>query len=639
MLKKVTIFLCALALLVGLYAVTAAADATSAVAAIGTEYFDTLEAAVAAVDASNPGEAVITLRKDVATARIDKTVYLNLAGKNIASVDVAEGVTLYCLDSETDDYDIDGDATNGFSGFGRIAAVTGKGKVAGVEAGMIPVEPTEEYRNGCLDGYLMVEEDNGLSFHRVNLQITAMTLRAQEDGAAEVNPSVYYKSAFAGDALVAENVKTFGIALSVQEEPNAGNMGITNAYSWFEGADFNAGENNNNATSTLLKGVMKESNADLRNKTNANMPIYGKAYIQTENNEYVFGICVDRTLKQQTEAANQNWSDYDADKQATLTAMYDTYYKIMKSWSIEDIVEGYEAEEAKVLKVLTLGHSLGLDSNHMLNLIADSQGIKQYDEMVIGSLYYSGCPLWRHAGNLYDHDPEYSLHLSSTADVSVPLQSIPNVTIAYAIDYDYWDIIIMQGGVWEIGQDDKYLDGNIQIIQNYIEKNKRNPELYLGWNMTWCPPVDDELTNDSYKTNYTNYFNRDRAWMYENVTRCVQSYIATDDHYKFIVPAATIFENALTSYLTEKDIHRDYVHATDLTRVMVSHAFYCRIFGIEQLDEIKLDVVPTAFFKTHNASDGDWVLTDAEKALILEAVNNALKTPFAITQSQYTEAQ
>jgi hypothetical protein len=127
--------------------------------------------------------------------------------------------------------------------------------------------------------------------------------------------------------------------------------------------------------------------------------------------------------------------------------------------------------------------------------------------------------------------------------------------------------------------------------------------------------------------------------MYENVTRCVQSYIATDDHYKFIVPAATIFENALTSYLTEKDIHRDYVHATDLTRVMVSHAFYCRIFGIEQLDEIKLDVVPTAFFKTHKVSDGDWVLTDAEKALILEAVNNALKTPFAITQSQYTEAQ
>ena len=36
-------------------------------------------------------------------------------------------------------------------------------------------------------------------------------------------------------------------------------------------------------------------------------------------------------------------------------------------------------------------------------------------------------------------------------------------------------------------------------------------------------------------------------------------------------------------------------------------------------------------------SDEDWVLTDAEKALILESVNNALKNPLQVTQSQYTQ--
>ena len=32
-------------------------------------------------------------------------------------------------------------------------------------------------------------------------------------------------------------------------------------------------------------------------------------------------------------------------------------------------------------------------------------------------------------------------------------------------------------------------------------------------------------------------------------------------------------------------------------------------------------------------------LTDQDKAMILEAVNNAIKTPFAVTNSTYTEAK
>ena len=45
--------------------------------------------------------------------------------------------------------------------------------------------------------------------------------------------------------------------------------------------------------------------------------------------------------------------------------------------------------EAKVLKVLTLGHSLSVDSNHMINLVAAAEGVGQYDELVIKALLYS----------------------------------------------------------------------------------------------------------------------------------------------------------------------------------------------------------------------------------------------------------
>ena len=44
------------------------------------------------------------------------------------------------------------------------------------------------------------------------------------------------------------------------------------------------------------------------------------------------------------------------------------------------------AEEAKVLKVLTLGHSLAVDTGHMLNLVAATEGIGEYEEILIGTL-------------------------------------------------------------------------------------------------------------------------------------------------------------------------------------------------------------------------------------------------------------
>lgn len=296
-------------------------------------------------------------------------------------------------------------------------------------------------------------------------------------------------------------------------------------------------------------------------------------------------------------------------------------------------------EEAKVLKVLTLGHSLALDATHMLNLVAHAEG---YKEMRIGTLYYSGCPLHKHVEFLTNDSREYSLHVSSTLTPNEPPQTINDVTMGEAIKFDYWDIIIMQGGVFEIAEDDTYTVGNIQAIQKYVNDNKLYPGAVFGWNMAWAPPVDDELRSkytyspNSYINNYAKY-DHNRSTMYNAITKCVADRILTDDTFVCMIPSGTVMENALSSYLEEKDIHRDYVHASDFTRLMVAYAWYCTLTGVEQLEEIKLDTVPKAFFKS-NQLPVDWVLTDGEKALILECVNNALKDPLQMTQSQYTEA-
>ena len=297
------------------------------------------------------------------------------------------------------------------------------------------------------------------------------------------------------------------------------------------------------------------------------------------------------------------------------------------------------AEEAKVLKVLTLGHSLAVDAGHMLALVAHAEG---YKEMKVGTLYYSGCPLNQHVKFATEKAAEYKLYISSTTDPYKAPTVMDAVTMEYALRLDYWDIIVMQGGVFEIAKENTYTDGNIQKIQKYVEEHKLNPLAIFAWNMAWAPPTSNALRdtypyeNNGYYSGYLPY-NDDRTTLYKAITKCVSDNILTDDTFRFMIPSGTVMENALSSYLEEADLHRDYVHASDFARVMVAYAWFCRLTGVDKLDEIKLSTVPVALFRS-NSSTEDWVLTAEEKALILESVNNALADPLNMTPSQYTDA-
>lgn len=296
-------------------------------------------------------------------------------------------------------------------------------------------------------------------------------------------------------------------------------------------------------------------------------------------------------------------------------------------------------EEAAVLKVLVLGHSLAVDSGHMLNLVANAEG---YSELRLATLYYSGCPLNKHVQFLTNDSREYQLFVSSTATPNVPPEVMNEVTMREAIKFDYWDIIIMQGGVFELIEDATFQNGDIQTIQKFVNEHKLNPTAVFGWHMPWATPVDDDLRNsyplqpNSYITNYEK-LGHNRSNYYNGIVKCVSNHIVTDETFKYLIPSGTAMENALSSYMTEKDLHRDYAHASDLGRVIAAYTWYCVLTGVESLSQIKLNAIPKAFFKSIVATE-DYVLTDSEKALILESVNNALKNPLQMTQSQYTEA-
>ena len=296
------------------------------------------------------------------------------------------------------------------------------------------------------------------------------------------------------------------------------------------------------------------------------------------------------------------------------------------------------AEEAKELKVLTLGHSLAVDSGHMLALVAAAEG---YEDLTVGTLYYSGCPLSKHVEFLQKDAREYDLYLSSTKTADAPPKILKDVTMGEALKQDYWDIIILQGSPFEVASDEGFTNGNIQTLQKFVNDNKLNPNAVFGWHMFWAIATDPELMAthptkpNPYVARYEK-FDTDRHKLYAAYTDCVSKYILTDETIRFVIPSGTAIENAMSSYLEEKDLLRDYGHANDFGRVIASYTWFCVLTGVEKLEEIKLDVIPKAFFRSTQGTE-DRVLTQAEKDLIIESVNNALANPFEMTQSQYTQ--
>ena len=290
-------------------------------------------------------------------------------------------------------------------------------------------------------------------------------------------------------------------------------------------------------------------------------------------------------------------------------------------------------EEAKVLKVLSLGHSLAVNACFMLNMVAHAEG---YEEMKIGTLYYSGCPLSKHVQYLTNNTPAYTPHVSSTEDPNRPPEQVENMTMHDALKFDYWDVIVMMGGSTEIENPEGLTNGNIQTIQKYVNENKRNPNAVFAWNMPWPSATHPDLQNENGAKNYEKY-NNDRRLRFAAFAENVKNTILPDETFSYLIPTGTAVENVISSYMTETDIICDYAHAGDFGRLVAAYVYFCVLTGKDKLEEIKVDAIPKKFVKTSVVS-GDRVLSDADKALILEAVNNALANPLQITESQYKEA-
>ena len=538
------------------------------------------------------GGMVILLREVAEDITIEQNTYVDLNGFNITGkVKVNDGCVLYCLDSETDDFSVSDGR------YGRLSLF--EGTVLGVP----------ESDKAVKDGYLMITEPDGTSFHRVDLQLTAMSLQPE-------NAGLYYKSGFSGDEVVARYVDRFGVALSLKEEPNANNLKTYCAYSWFD--NFKAGSNS--ANSTVLKDIMRTSHTDDLNSEYAQMPIYGRAYIKLKDGSYLFGASATRSFRQQLEAANDTLSSYSTAQRKAAATMCQTYFNVVRTWDIDAIL-AYGASNDGITKIFAIGDDFTVDSMHLLHEVYKAE--KPTQKVILGYACHAGSTLAQHVEFMSSGDAVYTYYeveVDGTRTIS------HNKTLEELVMDENWDIVVLQQGSSDAGLEVTY-NTDIKKLQDYVtDCHGYSPK--FAWNMTWSYP---EKT-DSNADGWVNYGSQEA--MFNGIVTAVKNKIVSDTSFNYLIPSGLVIQNARTYYAAASDLHRDaHGHLNDFSRLMAAYMWYCELQGIT-LKSVMLTSISAGL--TEPQAESDIVITDVQKQVVLQCVNGARTTKkdksFSVTQ-------
>ena len=263
--------------------------------------------------------------------------------------------------------------------------------------------------------------------------------------------------------------------------------------------------------------------------------------------------------------------------------------------------------DGKTLKVLAIGNSFSNNTTRYLYDIAKAEGV---ENIVLGRLYIGGCSLEKHVRCAETNATDYKYYKNTTGS----WEMTENATLLYGLQDEQWDIITMQQNSGNSGVADTYEPYLSKLIE-YVNTNKTNPDAKLVWHMTWA------YQNDCTQSSFSTYGNNQDT-MYKCIVAANQGVIVNNPAFSAIIPAGTAVQNMRTSYFGDT-LTSDGYHLGEMGEFVGGYIWYATFTG-KTLDGLKLTKIP-----------GSITLSEDNQALIAEAVNNALKNPFEVTESTY----
>lgn len=286
-------------------------------------------------------------------------------------------------------------------------------------------------------------------------------------------------------------------------------------------------------------------------------------------------------------------------------------------------------EEAKVLKIFTIGNSHSYDATQLLYEVFKAQNPEQ--EVVIGTMYYSGCSIAQHVKFATKDEPVYEYSVNSNGT----WERTKDVTLKMGIRAQAWDIVVIQEA--GDGVESNFKNDNRRILVDYVNRHLSHPHEFV-WNMDIVSPNDEIFYSPDYdpqppagwKEKLQQRYNGDPVTALRMAQQNMIKFILPDSTYTNYIPTGTAVLYAhLVDGWKQVDLYRDYTHVSDYGRLIASYMWYAQIMG-EPLNEVNVDTIEASLRHRRAVKLGDMEVTQEMKQTIINAVNYSLEHPWEV---------
>ena len=257
----------------------------------------------------------------------------------------------------------------------------------------------------------------------------------------------------------------------------------------------------------------------------------------------------------------------------------------------------------KIMKVLAIGNSFSDDAMEYVYPVLEALGVK---DISLGNLYIGGCEIQRHVDNMKNDAPlyEYRTNTQNKWENEVEYH------LKDGVCQQAWDVISMQQGSHDSGLKETYkaLPELIEFVRSKCGQVK------LAWHMTWA------YQQDTTHFGFANY-QCEQKKMYDAILDAVKSCVLSTNEFSVLFPVGTAIQNARTSYLGDT-LTRDGFHLTIPYGRYIAALTWGRVLTGKSVEGIAY------------APEG---VDEALKAIAIESVENAVKSPFEVTQSVFVK--
>ncbi len=256
------------------------------------------------------------------------------------------------------------------------------------------------------------------------------------------------------------------------------------------------------------------------------------------------------------------------------------------------------------IKLLSISNSYGKNALWELYDICKAEGVKEID---IAVMYIAGCSLDQHWENIGNNNAVYEVFRNNNGTWT----STQNCTIDSLLSEGDWDVITTQNSSGLSGKADGYK--NLNNVADYIKT--KCPNAKLVWHQIWGYQSGSQwLTPNNY--------NGDEMLMYNSIVDRVNDTVIPSGKFDSVAPVGTAVMNARTSSLKNNVHLDDGSHLSEeFGYYVAAFTWYCHLTG-------------QGVYDTNFAVNG--MVSTNELNIVVESAQNAIKNPYKITQSYYT---